>query len=396
VKARPAGRPAPCPTPAVVLLHGERSSAPCRRRSCPSCGVLWLGDTRVRALAAAAEFRGAVALVTVTAPGADVLPWSPAGRVVAPDVAREWNESAPARWSRLHDHAAQEARRLARSRNVEWRLLMKAWEYQKRGVLHLHLVVPCATAGERQVSELYVSVLAREAQGKGFGFVDRGKLPVSGGRRSSRCLEAVSPQRAAGYVAAYLASTGAGKGGIAEVARAQGVPGPVFYVTSVLTRASGVTMRSLRDRRRVMTRYPAAGESHLAWHAACLLDAVERAGPRLTAGTRGALLARFQHCGPAAVVDGCTGEVTLPTPAAQPSGLGGGTESSASPQGVAVVRLDLVPHRDDAGGLPWVWRRQEGTGISPGVRHVHALQDRNPAGPDPARMAAVVIRHAAC
>lgn len=339
------------------MLYGEEKVAPCRRRSCPACGVVWLGDSHVRAVAAAHELRGAVALVTITAPGADVLPWGPDGRRVERRAAQEWNRNAPANWSALHDAAAAAARRRAQLLGVEWRLLFKAWEYQKRGVLHLHIVLPAGSKAQVAVSEQYTRTLAQNAASKGFGFVDRGKLPGKGARQSSRRLSPVAPARAAAYVAGYLASSGAGKGGIAEVAAAQGVPGAILYVSNVLTRRSGVTMRSLRDRRRVACRYPDHTGTPEGWQTACLMDAIERGGPRLTPGARASLLAHLSAVRPGTCVDGDTGEVISATPAASPPHLRQLEQEARKPGPVCAVRLDLVPHHADGSPLTWVWRR---------------------------------------
>lgn len=334
----------PCPSPRIIVRFGRESEVRCGRRSCASCGVLWLQDTRIRTLAAVQANGGAVALVTVTAPGADVLPWGDIeGKVHAP-AAKAWNDDAPANWSHLHRVAARAARGEAHRWGAEWRLLVKAWEYQRRGVLHLHLLVPCASRGEFEASTRYVAVLASEAPFHGFGFVDRGKLPTQGARRSSRRLAPVDPHRAAAYVSSYVASSGAGKGGVAEVASAQGVPGAVVYCSRALTDVSGVTMRSLKDRRRIACRYPAAVDSEDAWRAACLLDAMARGLPPLTAEDRGALLAVALAEGWSEVILDPTGEVRGPTRAPAPGhACRDRAERNRSPRRKR-VRLDSVLH----------------------------------------------------
>lgn len=334
-----------CPTPRTVEHYGRVLRVRCACRSCPTCGVLWLGDTRIRVLAAAHSFAGSVALVTVTAPGVDVLPWDASGKRVAAWYAAEWNRTAPARWSALHRAAARAARRRAKELRVDWRLLVKVWEYQKRGVLHLHLIVPAGCPGELAASKAYVDALAGGAAARGFGFVDRGRLPAKGARRSSRTLVPVAPGRAAGYCAAYVASAGAGKPGIAEVARRQGVPGAVVYVAQALTRRSGVTMRSLRARRRVVCLYEGATASEDAWHAACLLDALERGNPPMTAEQRGALLAVATAARWRVVVNSETGETKEPNVAPLPPSPHGGASSCQPRRTVALVRLDFVQHR---------------------------------------------------
>jgi hypothetical protein len=344
-----------CESTRTVTTYGRAHDVRCGRRSCPSCGVVWLGDTRIRAVAAGAQLRTSVALVSVTAPGRHILPWDATGERVEQAAAQEWNRAAPAQWSKLHACAARDAREVAGNRGADWRLLFKAWEYQRRGVLHLHLVVPCGTPGERLASEAYVRGLVARASRYGFGFVDRGKLPERGARRSTRELSPVPPGRAAAYVTSYVASSGAGKGGVAEVAANQGVPGAILYVSNVLTRASGVTMRSLKERRRVACRYPDARSSGEAWQAACVVDAMDRRRPPFSAGTRGALLQRALSERWSCAVDARTGEVRSPTGAPAPPGLTGGNATVARGDCVAVLRLDSVLHRSDESGHPeWI------------------------------------------
>lgn len=344
----------PCPHPRVLVRFGLESHVRCGRRSCTSCGVLWLGDTRIRTLAAVQAYSGAVALVTVTAPGVDFLPWDGETGRVDPAAAKHWNDDAPANWSALHRAAARSARALARDWGAEWRLLVKSWEYQRRGVLHLHLLVPMATRGEALASERYVRELSHLAADHGFGYVDRGKLVTGGGRRSVRALERVDAHRAAAYVSGYLASTGAGKGGVAEVARAQGVPGAVVYVAQALTSRSGVTMRSLRARRRIACRFPVDGDDADAWTAACLVDALERSVPPMTAEHRAALLHRALAEGWTEVLIVPTGEVRGPTQAPAPGhACRDRAERSRAPRRNH-FRLDSVLHRCHDNGPRWV------------------------------------------
>lgn len=338
-----------CPRARDLVVYGDVIKARCQSRSCPSCGVLWLGDTRIRTLAGCQTLKRAVALVTVTAPGKHVLPWDPATGKVDAHEARLWNESAPERWTGLHAAAARVARAVAREAGAEWYLICRVWEYQKRGVLHLHLLVPCGTSGERLASEAYVRELAARAPRESFGFVDRGRLPERGARQSARRLCPVSPHRAAAYVAAYVASTGAGKEGVAEVARKQGVPGPIVYVSRRLTQASGVTMRSLRARRRLLCAFPDSGATADAWRAATVVDGLRRSRAPFTTEHRKTLYARALSEHWAGGIDARTGEVLSPTDAALPPRL---LEEGCcvTPSGVrGVVRLDCVPHHDYAG-----------------------------------------------
>lgn len=181
------------------------------------------------------HYGGDVALVTVTAPGRDRLP-----DIVA---MRRWNRGAPARWRRLH----QRAREAALRDGHRVRLLSKTWEYQKRGALHVHVVVGVDSPRELAAAHAYVAQLARLRLQHDFGFVDRGRR--TGGRRA---LEVVPAQRAARYVAKYLSPLDStGKPTMSETVKREDVPPHVTYVDRRLTSETGCTMRSLRERRRM-------------------------------------------------------------------------------------------------------------------------------------------------
>jgi hypothetical protein len=190
----------------------------------------------VRLLANIQQYGRDVAMVTVTAPGQAVLPWADDRRcTVVPTAAWRWNMTVQARWSRLHRQAAKRTRRQC----GRFRLLAYSYEVQKRGVYHLHLVVPMGTATDRHAAHVYVRHLDQLRAEHGFGFVDRGKLGPSG----QRTLPVVPPGRAAAYVSKYLTKDAAHL-----VARAD-APTRQVYVARELTAQTRVTMRTLRLRR---------------------------------------------------------------------------------------------------------------------------------------------------
>ena len=197
----------------------------CRSRRCPSCGLLWAGDARRKLLVNIAEYGGDVTLVTQTAPGADRLPDARA--------MTEWNESAPRRWRRLHTLARTAAVRQGHVVTI----VARTWEYQKRGALHVHVVVGVHTAAELAGAHAYVRHLHRLRSGQDFGFVDRH-------------LRRATAEVAARYVAKYLAPIRGGKLTLSETVLRHDVPPHVMHVSRDLTRRTGVTMRSLRWRRR--------------------------------------------------------------------------------------------------------------------------------------------------
>jgi hypothetical protein len=260
---------------------------PCQSRCCPSRASAYLRRQAKRLLGNLGVFRGDVVMLTLTAPGADVLPWD--GSVCAnrgphrhrgPDGCRlvqrmdvedgrlmgalAWDEQMWGNWSRLRKAASERARRAAKCRSG---LLVTVPERQRRGVWHLHLVVGAEAAQERAWGEAFGAALQELAPAYGFGSqVDRGDRwrPAVGGG-------------VAGYVAKltrYIAKAQ----GVREQLVANRLPGRAFYVSRRLTARSGITMRSLRRRSEVWAegRYWLSDEE-LRW----LMAAEDELGHRL-------------------------------------------------------------------------------------------------------------------
>lgn len=226
-----------------------------RARWCPGYSELWAGDVRVKLFAALKGYAqwygqlggGEVRMVTVTAPGAEALPWDldhcahlgdhhhsgDHGCRVLPAAARQFNDLAPAWWSELHRQARQAA---TRAGSIAPELLIRQWELQKRGVLHLHVAVGYTIPEERQAADLYVQELDRLSARHGFGFVDR-KREV---KEASQC---------AAYMSSYFVKGKRGKISLSETVRTRAMPRSIVYVAPWLSRRSGITMRSLRLRR---------------------------------------------------------------------------------------------------------------------------------------------------
>lgn len=233
-----------CPNPRSVVIPRDgvlvAVAMRCKSRRCPSCGVLWAGDTRRRLLANITAYGGDVALATITAPGRDQLP--DAAAMTA------WNQTAPMRWRQLHRACSQAGLRATGTRpNV----LAWSWEYQDRGALHKHLPLGVATPGEKHAARVYMNELERLGPGFGFGFVSdtrRGKLA-----RAWRQIgpEAIPAQRAARYVSKYLSPLDRhGKPSMSQTVTHADVPPLVVFVSRKLTTQTGVTMRRLRWERR--------------------------------------------------------------------------------------------------------------------------------------------------
>jgi hypothetical protein len=210
-------------------------SVRCRRRDCRGCGRWWAHDNRVKLKAGLGAYAGLTTLTDITAPGRDVLPYDPErpDRCLEGPVAA-WNYLAPKKWRDLHRVATKRAKRAAG--DAPWRVLAKVWQEQRRGALHLHLVLPYATEAEKAGSVAYVEALDENRERYGFGFVDR-RLKVG------------SPASSASYIGRYVTE---------ELAKCPQLPGHVVGVAQVLTTRSGVTVRSLRAARAEHARRSAA------------------------------------------------------------------------------------------------------------------------------------------
>lgn len=209
-------------------------------------------DCRKKLLANITANGSDVALVTITAPGREALTHDHNNRV-DPHDAYDWNVTAPVRVRELHRVAAQNTRR----KHGRFSLVATAWEYQGRGVLHRHHMVRMGSAADRRAAQFYAWELDRLRESYGFGFIDRGKHRG----RPDRHLEVIPAERAARYVAKYLAPLDAGKPAISETAKRDDCPAHLIYVDRKLTQLTRITMTSLRRRRYAWALTVAAGAS---------------------------------------------------------------------------------------------------------------------------------------
>lgn len=227
-----------CPTP--------RNGRSCKSRRCPACSVLWAGDWRISLFANWDAYKAQVQLVTVTAPGSDVLPWDESacshglgvpcsgkrGCQLRADELGRWNAAAPANWSRMHRAVAQRCRR----RGMKLHVLGYVWQVQKRGALHIHVVLGLRTAANRHAARQYQLRLAAVSQEYGFGYVDRKWSSARG-------------QRVAAYLSSYLITGHGRESAVQEVVKLDRAPARIVYVSRLLTDVTGYTMRTLRRRR---------------------------------------------------------------------------------------------------------------------------------------------------
>lgn len=286
-------------------------------------------------------------MITVTAPGNGVLPADPRTGVVPRRRAARWNETAPLRWRGLWAVSSQRARRRAKALGIDWRMLARVWEPQRRGLLHVHLVLPFGTAEERECTYIALGGLLARRHEFGFGFVDRGpKVQVAPGVWDRR-LPVIPVAQAANYVSKYLTHSAGEKGSLLEVARRRMMVGPILHVATPLKRASGVSMRSLRLRRAVLARAGGSCESLEEWERQCQLHALERGVMPLDPWTDVLIRSQWRDDCSMAVVDVSDGQVIEPTPAPPPRALTLLPQRARSEERVdLLLRLELVTHRD--------------------------------------------------
>jgi len=211
-----------------------------------------------------AAFRGRVKLLTLTPPGEDLLPFGDEVRKIAGEEVvqvdwayrYQWNYSAQKRASRLYEAAQRAADRFVRRQygiKNPPRQLGNVKAEQKRGVWHFHYLLPYESeidkvwsrTVERYMNNAWRQDQARwpdEAERRSFierecltGEIQRGFYGfgfVHGGKQQGRTAKG-----AAGYMArnaaGYMSQNSAGLGR--------------HYVSSRLTRETGVTMRALRS-----------------------------------------------------------------------------------------------------------------------------------------------------
>jgi hypothetical protein len=155
------------------------------------------------------------------------------GCVVDPEALARWNSTAPARWRELHRTASQWARR---RHPKQLDVLGRVWEEQRRGALHVHVVVGFDFGPKRTAAIDYRDRLDQLAQAHGFGFV-------------GQKLSSAKGENAAAYVSSYFIAGKGRKASIRETVTSIHVPPQVVYVSTVLTQATGITMRTLRRQR---------------------------------------------------------------------------------------------------------------------------------------------------
>lgn len=331
-----------CPGTVRSDLNPRPNPFACNSRYCPACGDRWQKDMRVMAVCAAEHVPEHVGLITATAPGNAYFEdreWKVVGG--RPVIERWWNEDARERFTRLHREASKGPRAYAEEHGERWEVLFRAWEFQKRGLLHAHLVVPMGTPVQEHASRLYLDNLWTLARAHDFGYILGGTKGTGTSWRKPPVLARASGKDAARYVCKYVASVGAGKEGMRDTARRTAQRGSVLYVARSLTQRSGVTMTGLRNRRRIWARYPWAREGGEAWEQARLIEAVQVGRPRFTAQAVQRLRLALSRQ-PACLLRVAGGEELYPRIPAPPPPQNGRTPLPGPPR-TGVVRAVLAP-----------------------------------------------------
>lgn len=119
------------------------------------------------------------------------------------------------------------------------RVVAYAWQQQRRGVDHLHLVLPYASEAEKLAAKRYAAHLRRLSARWGFGYLDFRDRKGKAGRAM-----VMAGLQAAKYVTAYL---GDSRQLDALLERPKWTRPPrIFYVGRHLQQSTHCTMRRLR------------------------------------------------------------------------------------------------------------------------------------------------------
>lgn len=267
-----------CPFCFRNLWQGMR----CKRRVCPGYAPTYLRDQAERLRENLAAWDGKVCLVTLTAPGRDVLPWD--RRKCAPGAhkcsgrrgcrvdrwrAAEWNRDVTERLGLLLKLARERTRR-RHGKAGQVVVLAYVCESQQRGVFHPHVVLGYRTAADRAALDTFRGAL-KEARG-------RHRFGIGPGSFDAGQPDRFSARDAARYVSKYLRPDGAKTSFVPlleaveqassrdpATGRLKVLVRPV-YVSPVLSRLTGVTMGFLRFRRFAWVRWKLAkGRRKASW-----------------------------------------------------------------------------------------------------------------------------------
>lgn len=335
-----------CLAPVAIAARQERYWVSCGSRYCPSCGQRWAKDQRIRAVAAAKSLPGDCALITITGPGNDVFAPGPSPQQKTVRARkRAWNRSARERWQELHRAASAAPRRQCREAGTDWRVLYRTWEWQRRRVLHLHVVLPYHDDASRAATDSYVAELHQRSRQHGFGYILAGDRNETPGWDRPPTVKTMDVNATAAYVSKYVSKAGDSRDGMVNVARAAGMRGSVLYIAPHLLKASGVSMVTLQNRRRIWAKWPWARTSRRCWQEATVVDAVQRGRSPLTPGAVAAIREACTRGVPGRLSFGVRDPLAEPTRAPEPAGLAGYDPRPVLPGRVLWVGLASVLDR---------------------------------------------------
>jgi hypothetical protein len=240
-------------------------STRCKRRDCPAYAGIYLRDQAERLRANLAAWEGKTCLVTLTAPGADVLSWDkskcPRGKHVCSGklgcrvhwaAAAGWNSTVTKRLGELLKVAREQTRRKHGKARVD--VLGYVCEAQQRGVFHPHLVLGYRTAADRAALDTFVTTLRRKRGVYGFGTGRRGSFDggtpdrFNAGDAARYVSKYLRPDRAKTSFVPLLQAINRITTRDRKTGRHINLVRPV-YVSTVLSKRTGVTMGFLRYKR---------------------------------------------------------------------------------------------------------------------------------------------------
>lgn len=232
------------------------------RAGCVVCGPKLLGDRRRVFSVNLSMLDDPVLLVTVTAPGDDVLPRGSDGRCEW-GALHDWSRTIPKRWKALRDQAT----RAITNKGGKVPIYAYRWDLQKRGAPHIHLIVRSSTTA-RQFAER----LGFYAERHGFGFVDTR-------------LKDVPAWRAGTYLTRYLVKENERW---TTEERRKLLPRKEFWVSPRLIEASFMSMRTCRKIRELHVSRTVEGKSFPRFKSEREMVAVSRHYRRVPVGDLGA------------------------------------------------------------------------------------------------------------
>lgn len=220
----------------IIRCRAGYGMGPCGKRRCRICAIRRRKDWRwvfQQNLGSLGDSH--VLMTSVTAPGADVLPFDKglckvkgihvcSGKIgCVADHAKvlSWRSDLESRWSKLTDAARIRTKRAVGGSGAL--MIAGAWELQQRGVPHVHIVVMDNVQGR-----MFIDSLKWFATDYGFGFVDTK-------------IEPRHAMVAAGYLAKYITKYDQDEKLASEL-----LPSREYWVSREISQETGATITICR------------------------------------------------------------------------------------------------------------------------------------------------------